>query len=511
MKKINIVSEKNENTNAYEIKTIVIFEDNKTPKIINYEGIQDLLSIVKVAEENGFDILGSDGIRPAINAGLIEIVSRSNEKAMSLLKTQILSEQLKYGEEKEEKEEIANTEVNKRKVYKAVGRVKYNLPKSKEEIAEYFKLNNKRSNNDISIEDAERIDELARSNKKIGELELARKEMIAAMDKATVSGLVADESELEEKKNTYRKLFEECRRDLSNSIKDTKTVETVKNENTELTQVYDNSDKEVTSYENNLVNNSIISSSNDVFKSEVPTSEEEKNSHRRRPVSVQEVVPETVPVETVNEEPKRRRRTTYTLKEVEKDPEVKDFNVTEDEKVTMEYTNLDGEKETVEVKTTSKWHEFAKSAGAFVMTMVVGLGAITGVSALVKHFKNQHTLKPIGQSVEISRVTPLPISNIGMANAAVGVPSAVTKAPTVAPTATPVVTKAPTVAPTATPVVTKAPTVAPTATPVVTKAPTVAPTATPVVTKAPTVAPTATPVVTKAPTVAPTATPVVTK
>ena len=111
MKKISIVSEKNELNNTYEIKTIVIFDDNKEPRIINYEGVQNLLAIVRFAEDNGFDVLGKDGIKPALNSGLVQIISKSNEKAMSELKAQIVAEQLKYSKDETIVENVRESEV----------------------------------------------------------------------------------------------------------------------------------------------------------------------------------------------------------------------------------------------------------------------------------------------------------------------------------------------------------------------------------------------------------------
>ena len=105
MKKISIASEKNEENNTYEIKTIVIFDDNSAPRIINYEGIQNLIPVVSFAEQNGFKILDKDGIKPAIDAGLMEVISKSNEKKMAELKAEILQEQLKYAPKKEKTEQ----------------------------------------------------------------------------------------------------------------------------------------------------------------------------------------------------------------------------------------------------------------------------------------------------------------------------------------------------------------------------------------------------------------------
>ena len=80
MKKIYVVLDKNEEKNEYVPKTIVIFSENNGPQVINYESVNDLFPMIKIAEENGFDILKNGGLRPAIEAGLIEPINMSNEK-----------------------------------------------------------------------------------------------------------------------------------------------------------------------------------------------------------------------------------------------------------------------------------------------------------------------------------------------------------------------------------------------------------------------------------------------
>ena len=53
MRKIYVVLDKNEEKNNFEPKTIVIFNDENAPRIINFESVNDLFPVVKAAEENG--------------------------------------------------------------------------------------------------------------------------------------------------------------------------------------------------------------------------------------------------------------------------------------------------------------------------------------------------------------------------------------------------------------------------------------------------------------------------
>ena len=153
MKKVSIVSERNEENNTYEIRTLVIFDENKAPVIIDYEGAQDLVSVVKFAEENGFDILGKEGIKPALDAKLVEIISKSNEKKMSELKAEILQEQLKFAPKEEKTEEVKNIETVEEKK-------EANLPVDLEELKEYLLLDKKRIRKELNEKELKRIEEL---------------------------------------------------------------------------------------------------------------------------------------------------------------------------------------------------------------------------------------------------------------------------------------------------------------------------------------------------------------
>lgn len=246
MKKISIVSEKNEENNAYEIRTIVIFDDNKAPEIINYEGVQNLMSVVEFAEKNGLDILGNDGIKPALENGLIEVISSANKKAMAELKAEIVREQLAHTQEEELTEEeqmenAINEELNELKEKNEEEPVEEKitsentsfeerevnsipLPTEYRELAEYFRLEMIRANGQLPPQGLARIEEL-KSNEKVAGLEQARENVIAAeqsydkfenKDSKEAQDALND---LREKMSAYQTLHEQYREELANVIK----------------------------------------------------------------------------------------------------------------------------------------------------------------------------------------------------------------------------------------------------------------------------------------------------
>ena len=238
MKKIFIVTKKNEEKSTYESKTIVIFDDNKAPRIINYASDEDLLPVVNAAEENGFDILGQNGIKPAIESGLIQIVSFADKKAIDDLKANILKEEIKYLDFKEEvkeeikkeiKEEISETEEEnkitaKTTMFKPVVS-NVDLPIDEREYADYLRLNILRSKNQIDKAGLSKIEQMTKYNEKVAEMEKARKDVIEANDKvktltrfnsSSLSGAIED---LNKKQKAYDDLAEKFRNELSEAIK----------------------------------------------------------------------------------------------------------------------------------------------------------------------------------------------------------------------------------------------------------------------------------------------------
>ena len=182
-KKISIVNEYNQETKKWEIKQIVIFKEDGAPIISNFKGASHLVTFVKIMEAKGYDIM-KDGLRKAINDGVINVVSKSNDKEMSLLNAEILSEQIKY--QKEVKNEKSSANEKKPRI---------KLTKEDVELAEYFRKEILRDNGMLPPVGQKEIEELAKTNERVAALEEARKRLS--------EGKLSKE-EFEKIHNTYR-------------------------------------------------------------------------------------------------------------------------------------------------------------------------------------------------------------------------------------------------------------------------------------------------------------------
>ena len=164
-KKISIVNEYNQETKKWEIKQIVIFKEDGAPIISNFKGTNHLVTFVKIMEAKGYDIM-KDGLRKAINDGVVNVVSKSNDKEMSLLNAEILSEQIKY--QKEVKNEKKSVDEEKPRI---------KLTKEDVELAEYFRKEILRANGMLPPVGQKEIEELAKTNERVAALEEARKRL----------------------------------------------------------------------------------------------------------------------------------------------------------------------------------------------------------------------------------------------------------------------------------------------------------------------------------------------
>ena len=182
-KKISIVNEYNQETKKWEIKQIVIFKEDGAPIISNFKGTNHLVTFVKIMEAKGYDIM-KDGLRKAINDGVVNVVSKSNDKEMSLLNAEILSEQIKY--QKEVKNEKKSVDEEKPRI---------KLTKEDVELAEYFRKEILRANGMLPPVGQKEIEELAKTNERVAALEEARKRLL--------EGKLSKE-EFEKIHNTYR-------------------------------------------------------------------------------------------------------------------------------------------------------------------------------------------------------------------------------------------------------------------------------------------------------------------
>ena len=182
-KKISIVNEYNQETKKWEIKQIVIFKEDGAPIISNFKGTNHLVTFVKIMEAKGYDIM-KDGLRKAINDGVVNVVSKSNDKEMSLLNAEILSEQIKY--QKEVKNEKKSVDEEKPRI---------KLTKEDVELAEYFRKEILRANGMLPPVGQKEIEELAKTNERVAALEESRKRLS--------EGKLSKE-EFEKIHNTYR-------------------------------------------------------------------------------------------------------------------------------------------------------------------------------------------------------------------------------------------------------------------------------------------------------------------
>ena len=196
-KKISIVNEYNQETKKWEIKQIVIFKEDGAPIISNFKGASHLVTFVKIMEAKGYDIM-KDGLRKAINDGVINVVSKSNDKEMSLLNAEILSEQIKYQKEVKNEKSSANEE-----------KPRIKLTKEDVELAEYFRKEILRDNGMLPPVGQKEIEELAKVNERIAALEEARKRLS--------EGKLSKE-EFDKLHNTYR---EQLAAAIKNASKET--------------------------------------------------------------------------------------------------------------------------------------------------------------------------------------------------------------------------------------------------------------------------------------------------
>ncbi len=217
MEKVCIVSEKNTVSNDYHIQTIVIFHDNKAPNIIEYKDVQDLMPVVVFAEKKGFDLL-KDGIKPSLDAGIIQVISKSNEKEIARLNVEIKDEQLKYSnnnkvlENKNDILEIEKLDEDSDLTDDYVGYV------------EYLKLFNLRLAGNLTEEGYKEINKLRNTNSIVSTLEVARDDVIRLNDAYIISSKNKDanlesiKNELNNKKKIYSYLREKYRNDLINMV-----------------------------------------------------------------------------------------------------------------------------------------------------------------------------------------------------------------------------------------------------------------------------------------------------
>ncbi len=190
MKKITVVYERNEETNAIELRTIVIFDDNKAPVVTDYVNKESLIAAAEFITANGYDVLKETNTRKAVDDGLVTLVSRTNAKAMAELRAEIMQEELKYGavedkvakaitdgakeEPKEEiKEEVkddSKDEETERLVASVEGH-ELELSQDDRQFAQYLKLYLIRKKRELTREEEGQLFGLVRENERARVLE----------------------------------------------------------------------------------------------------------------------------------------------------------------------------------------------------------------------------------------------------------------------------------------------------------------------------------------------------
>ena len=115
-KKISIVSEYNKKTKKWDIKTIVIFRNNDSPIVEDYDRNKHLNLIREFIELIGNDIL-HEGLKSAKDNGKITIISKSDKKNVEILNKEVLEEQIKYSNSRNKKvDQTLGMNVEKQKI-----------------------------------------------------------------------------------------------------------------------------------------------------------------------------------------------------------------------------------------------------------------------------------------------------------------------------------------------------------------------------------------------------------
>ena len=181
MKKITIVYERNEETNAIELRTIVIFDEGKAPVVRDYHGKESLYEAASFVESNGYDVVEEANVRKAIEDGLISIISRADVKAMADLRSEILQETAKYGVEKEKvetrevaEEKVEDKEEEKKTAPKTRKVRRLNLSPEDKGLADYFRLELESSKRELTKDELGHLMGLVRENERVRALEEAK-------------------------------------------------------------------------------------------------------------------------------------------------------------------------------------------------------------------------------------------------------------------------------------------------------------------------------------------------
>ena len=209
MNKITIIKGINKETGKNEIQRVVIFSDNAPVDFQEYERERHLLLIANFLNDHDIDIL-DDGLRRAMEEGLISIVNFDDEIAMEAFRNDVVEANLLASgdakkEEVEEEKEAEETEEKEEER----PRKKLNIGEEMEDLARYFRLSHLRDAGVLNPKAKEELDEIVARCERAAAIETARNEMLA--DNA--------------KEEDYQRVYAEQRAALSEAIKNANTVE----------------------------------------------------------------------------------------------------------------------------------------------------------------------------------------------------------------------------------------------------------------------------------------------
>ncbi len=342
MNKIYIVSGKNEKDTSYQIKKIVYFYDNQSPKTVDYENVHDLVNVVEYAKENGFDLLNGK-FENAIKSDFIHVISTANEKELSKLKEIIIEEEKKHMD--------VSTGTNDNKV---------DLLDEEKAFAEYLRLNILRAKNQLDKEQTLEIEKLRKSNTIINELEALRNAVIEAAKRVqllknkNLEEIRKAENELKVIQKVYDDTFDYYRNKFASSIKDNDV------DNTE--NHYENESADEKSLAKN--NSNPFETRNKVSVEVYPEDTKEDQEKNTEKIKQDEVVENNTKQQDESEEEKKG----FVLVNDKKEKNAEDINIRNEEEIPVEV-----EGNTFLVKITNKIKAFFINFGAIFFGIVSGV------------------------------------------------------------------------------------------------------------------------------------------
>ena len=93
IKRVAIIKGTNPESGKKEIERVVIFYDNGSVEVQDYDRVEHLRLVANFLNNHGLDIL-NDGLVEGMRNGLISVVSREDEIAMQALNSDVLEARL---------------------------------------------------------------------------------------------------------------------------------------------------------------------------------------------------------------------------------------------------------------------------------------------------------------------------------------------------------------------------------------------------------------------------------